>query len=250
LSVGITPQVIDSNGTGPVARWTARRQPDHLGRPEPVHAFLHRRDRPTVSKSANWWTPLPAGYPGGIHQQAPHSRSTHRAGALQLATSINRHQRRTRTPRSGRSSRSPSPGIPARGAGSVGWWARTALVPLDKPHLVGGGTWPTPTDVSKRLDAGGPDELGAAPDVPFNRMLAGPRALPVRPSASWYSNRGPTSCGTPLTKGLRTNLEVVAPDRRSVGDPTGRCWSTDVLTQDAGKLTTLNRPTWPNWPAG
>ena len=115
----------------------------------------------------------------------------------------------------------------------LGWLvARTALVPLDELTSAVEEVAET-TDVSKRLDAGGPDELGRLRRA-FNRMLA---ALERSHEAQRQLVLDAThELRTPLTS-LRTNLEVVrriedlsASDRTVLVD--------DVLTQ-MHELTTL-----------
>ncbi|MGP8060364.1 MAG: sensor histidine kinase [Acidimicrobiales bacterium] len=115
----------------------------------------------------------------------------------------------------------------------LGWLvARTALVPLDELTSAVEDVAET-TDVSKRLDAGGPDELGRLRRA-FNRMLA---ALERSHEAQRQLVLDAThELRTPLTS-LRTNLEVVrriedlsASDRTVLVD--------DVLTQ-MQELTTL-----------
>ncbi len=115
----------------------------------------------------------------------------------------------------------------------LGWLvARTALVPLDELTSAVEDVAET-TDVSKRLDAGGPDELGRLRRA-FNRLLA---ALERSHEAQRQLVLDAThELRTPLTS-LRTNLEVVrrieelsASDRTVLVD--------DVLTQ-MQELTTL-----------
>ena len=115
----------------------------------------------------------------------------------------------------------------------LGWLvARTALVPLDELTSAVEDVAET-TDVSKRLEAGGPDELGRLRRA-FNRMLA---ALERSHEAQRQLVLDAThELRTPLTS-LRTNLEVarriedLAPADRTV-------LVDDVLTQ-MQELTTL-----------
>jgi len=115
----------------------------------------------------------------------------------------------------------------------LGWLvARTALVPLDELTSSVEEVADT-TDVSKRLDPGGPDELGRLRRA-FNRMLAALERS--RESQRQLVLDAAHELRTPLTS-LRTNLEVAGriedlpPKDRAV-------LVADVLTQ-MDELTTL-----------
>jgi two-component system, OmpR family, sensor histidine kinase MprB len=115
----------------------------------------------------------------------------------------------------------------------LGWLvARTALVPLDNLTRSVEEVADT-TDVSKRLDAGGPDELGRLRRA-FNRMLAALERS--RESQRQLVLDAAHELRTPLTS-LRTNIEVV---RRieDLPEDDRRVLVHDVLSQ-MEELTTL-----------
>jgi len=172
-------------------------------------------------------TPVPAGIlvsTGAGVQQFPSG------GALQLAT-----------PLSGVNSQLTNLGLALTAvaiagillAVLLGWLvARTTLVPLDELTSAVEDVAAT-TDVSKRLDAGGPDELGRLRRA-FNRMLA---ALERSREAQRQLVLDAThELRTPLTS-LRTNLEVV----RRIEDlsPTDRSVLVDDVLTQMQELTTL-----------
>jgi len=115
----------------------------------------------------------------------------------------------------------------------LGWLvARTALVPLDELTSAVEDVAET-TDVSKRLDAGGPDELGRLRRA-FNRMLA---ALQRSHEAQRQLVLDAThELRTPLTS-LRTNLEVVR--RLEDLSPADRTVLVDDVLTQMQELTTL-----------
>ncbi len=115
----------------------------------------------------------------------------------------------------------------------LGWLvARTALIPLNNLTRSVEEVADT-TDVSKRLDPGGPDELGRLRRA-FNRMLAALERS--RESQRQLVLDAAHELRTPLTS-LRTNIEVV---RRleDLGDHDRDVLVHDVLTQ-MEELTTL-----------
>ncbi len=226
--VGITPQVIDSNGTVllpgglPVDNQiisVAQSQSMHFFTDVTVHGVEVRE----------LVTPLPAGTQVEF-TNSPALSLDPPGGALQLATSI-----------TGINDELGHLGLALVAiaiagillAVLLGWLvARTALVPLDNLTSSVEDVADT-TDVSKRLDAGGPDELGRLRRA-FNRMLA---ALEhSREAQRQLVLDAAHELRTPLTS-LRTNLEVV----RRIDDlsETDRAVLVDDVLTQMQELTTL-----------